>query len=129
RVRPGGPGPADRRGRALLRPRAVPLLEAGGPHMTLTAAQFPDFYRAVNGYKPFPWQGRLVEEVVKANGLWPAVLDLPTSAGKTSALDAAVFLLALQAGESVHKRRAGLRTFFVVDRRVVVDEAAEKARK
>jgi CRISPR-associated endonuclease/helicase Cas3 len=97
--------------------------------MTLTAKQFPDFYREVNGYEPFPWQARLVEEIDKAGGLWPAVLDLPTSAGKTSALDAAVFLLALQAGRSVHERTAAIRTFFVVDRRIVVDEAAEKARK
>ena len=97
--------------------------------MTLSAKHFPAFYEAVNDYAPFPWQARLVEEIESANGVWPAVLDLPTSAGKTSALDAAVFLLALQAGESVHKRTAALRTFFVVDRRIVVDEAAIKARK
>jgi CRISPR-associated endonuclease/helicase Cas3 len=96
--------------------------------MTLTAEQFPAFYRAVNGYDPFPWQTRLVEAVVAHGGLWPAVLDLPTSAGKTSTLDAAVLLLALQAGESIHERTAAIRTFFVVDRRIVVDEAAEKAR-
>lgn len=97
--------------------------------MTLSAAEFPAFYHAVNGFKPFPWQKRLVEEVIAHSGLWPSVLDLPTSAGKTSALDAAVFLLALQAGVSVHERKAALRTFFVVDRRIVVDEAADKARK
>ncbi len=97
--------------------------------MTLSAAEFPAFYRAVNGYDPFPWQTRLVKEVAANGGLWPAVLDLPTSAGKTSALDAAVFLLALQAGVSVHERKAAIRTFFVVDRRIVVDEAADKARK
>lgn len=97
--------------------------------MTLTGEAFPDFYEAVNGFKPFPWQARLVQEVVANGGLWPAVLGLPTSAGKTSALDAAVFLLALQAGKSVHARTAAIRTFFVVDRRIVVDEAADKARK
>jgi CRISPR-associated endonuclease/helicase Cas3 len=97
--------------------------------MTLTPDRFPAFYRAVNGYDPLPWQTRLVEEVAAHGGLWPAVLDLPTSAGKTSALDAAVFLLAMQAGKSVHERTAAIRTFFVVDRRIVVDEAAEKARK
>jgi CRISPR-associated endonuclease/helicase Cas3 len=96
--------------------------------MTLTATQFPDFYRAVNGFTPFPWQTRLVETVTAHGGLWPSVLDLPTSSGKTSALDVAVFLLAMQAGESVHDRTAALRTFFVVDRRIVVDEAADKAR-
>ena len=97
--------------------------------MTLTANQFPAFYRAVNGYPPFPWQTRLVETITAAGGLWPTVLDLPTSSGKTSALDAAVFLLAMQAGKSVHERTAALRTFFVVDRRIVVDEAGDKARK
>ncbi len=96
--------------------------------MSLSVKQFPDFYRAVNGYEPFPWQTRLVEEVDAHGGLWPAVLDLPTSAGKTSALDAAVFLLAMQAGKSVHQRTAPIRTYFVVDRRIVVDEAGEKAR-
>lgn len=106
--------------------------------MSLTAAEFPAFYEAVNGYRPFPWQANLVAGVDAHAGLWPAVLDLPTGSGKTSALDAAVFLLALEVtvGEGgvltpkpVHERNAAVRTFFVVDRRIVVDEAAEKARK
>lgn len=101
--------------------------------MTLTYAQFADFYAAVNGFAPFPWQERLVKVVGENDGRWPNVLDLPTSAGKTSALDAAVFLLALEVdGDTprpVGKRAAALRTFFVVDRRIVVDEAATKARK
>jgi CRISPR-associated endonuclease/helicase Cas3 len=105
--------------------------------MSLEPDQFADFYTAVNGYPPFPWQKRLVEQVVAHCGRWPAVLDLPTSAGKTSALDAVVFLLALQVTKErgqfkpipVHKRAAAIRTFFVVDRRIVVDEAGEKARK
>jgi len=53
----------------------------------------------VNGYEPFPWQTRLVNVVGEHAGRWPAVLDLPTSSGKTSALDAAVFLLALDVTE------------------------------
>lgn len=104
--------------------------------MILDGEAFPAFYEAVNGFKPFPWQSRLVREIetrsvpeVESDRVWPTVLDLPTSAGKTSALDAAVFLLAQQAGQSVHERKAALRTFFVVDRRIVVDEAADKARK
>lgn len=100
--------------------------------------QFAAFYRAANGYPPFPWQARLVKEIHAHGGRWPAVLDLPTSAGKTSALDAAVFLLALEVVEGkdgkpwpkpVEKRAAAVRTFFVVDRRIVVDEAGEKAKK
>ncbi len=95
--------------------------------MTLTVADFPTFYAALNGYPPFPWQCELVRVVEEHGGRWPAVLDLPTSAGKTSALDAAVFLLALQSGKAIGERTAALRTFFVVDRRIVVDEAGEKA--
>lgn len=97
--------------------------------MSLTAKDFPDFYRVANGYAPFPWQRRLVETVAAGGGRWPDVLDLPTSAGKTSALDAAVFLLALEAGKGVHEREAALRSFYVVDRRIVVDEAGMKARR
>jgi CRISPR-associated endonuclease/helicase Cas3 len=105
--------------------------------MSLGPEHFADFYAAVNGYPPFPWQKELVKQVVAHGGRWPAVLDLPTSAGKTSALDAAVFLLALEVNEEkgrfkprpVLERSAAVRTFFVVDRRIVVDEAGEKARK
>jgi CRISPR-associated endonuclease/helicase Cas3 len=102
--------------------------------VSLTVNDFPRFFEAVNGYAPFPWQTRLVHEIVQhRSGYWPPVLGLPTSAGKTSALDIAVFLLALEVEggkpKAVCERRAALRTFFIVDRRIVVDEAAEKARK
>ncbi|HLJ96706.1 MAG TPA: type I-U CRISPR-associated helicase/endonuclease Cas3 [Gemmataceae bacterium] len=102
--------------------------------MSLTVNDFPRFFQAVNGYPPFPWQARLVHEITQhRSGYWPPVLSLPTSAGKTSALDIAVFLLALEVEDGKPKavcaRKAALRTFFIVDRRIVVDEAAEKARK
>jgi CRISPR-associated endonuclease/helicase Cas3 len=102
--------------------------------VSLTVNDFPRFFEAVNGYAPFPWQTRLVHEIVQhRSGYWPPILGLPTSAGKTSVLDIAVFLLALEVEDGkpkpVCERRAALRTFFVVDRRIVVDEAGEKARK
>lgn len=87
---------------------------------------FARFYRAAHGHDPFPWQSRLCREVCA--GGWPAVLALPTAAGKTSAIDIAVFALALEAGRPLADRRAPLRVFFVVDRRLVVDQAAEHAR-
>jgi CRISPR-associated endonuclease/helicase Cas3 len=88
---------------------------------------FARFYRAVHGYDPFPWQSRLCRAVCESD--WPAVLALPTAAGKTSAIDVAVFALALQAGQPLAERRAPLRVFFVIDRRLVVDQAADHARR
>src|SRR5260370_1249433 len=86
---------------------------------------FARFYEAVHGYPPFGWQVRLLNRVSTEG--WPLTIDLPTSSGKTSAIDVAVFHLALEA-ESPN-RRAPLRVFFIIDRRVVVDEAAEHAVK
>jgi CRISPR-associated endonuclease/helicase Cas3 len=57
------------------------------------------------------------------------VLALPTAAGKTSTIDIAVFALALQAGKPLRDRTAPLRIFFVIDRRLVVDQAANHARR
>ena len=95
--------------------------------MSLTPDVFESFYESVHGYQPFPWQSRLARQVA-AQG-WPAVLALPTAAGKTSAIDIAVFALALQAGEALAHRSAPLRVFFVIDRRLVVDQTAEHARR
>ena len=93
----------------------------------MTPEQFAAFYEAVHGYNPFPWQQRLARQV--AEGVWPSVLALPTASGKTSALDVAVFHLALEAGKSLSDRVAPIRIFFVIDRRLVVDQAAEHARE
>ena len=89
--------------------------------MTLTPGDFPAFYDAVHGFAPFPWQARLAGEV--AGPGWPAVLALPTAAGKTSAIDVAVFTLALAAGAPLAARTAPLRVFFVIDRRYGISGA------
>jgi CRISPR-associated endonuclease/helicase Cas3 len=97
--------------------------------MSLSASDFPKFYESLHGYEPFPWQRELVKRIISdPDGRWPSVLALPTSAGKTSAIDVAVFLLALEADKPIAERREAIRTFFVVDRRIVVDEAGEHAR-
>lgn len=69
---------------------------------------------------PFPWQKRLAARVW--SGDWPRAIALPTAAGKTTCLDIAVFALACGAKE------AARRIFFVVDRRIVVDQAFEHAK-
>lgn len=94
----------------------------------LSATDFADYFRAVHGDSPFPWQQALLERLACGAG-WPAALDLPTAAGKTAALDAALFHLALEASLPREARRAPLRIALVVDRRLVVDGACERARR
>jgi CRISPR-associated endonuclease/helicase Cas3 len=83
---------------------------------------FTVFFEALHGYPPFPWQERLMRDLCEV-GVWPDVLALPTGSGKTSVLDLAVFHLAMQATLPARERTAPRRIFFVIDRRIVVDEA------
>lgn len=76
--------------------------------------------------EPFPWQTMLAEHAAK--GDWPKVISLPTASGKTACLDAALFGLAAGAALG-NAERLPRRIWFVVDRRIVVDEAFERARK
>ena len=85
--------------------------------------EFAAFFHAVHGQDPFPWQERLAHQISETG--WPAVLDLPTGTGKTAALDVAVFNLALAAGGT--PRVAPLRIVYVVDRRIIVDQAHQRA--
>ncbi len=93
--------------------------------MELGPSDFSGFFRAIHDHDPFPWQQALVEQLAKRDE-WPDVLDLPTGTGKTAALDAAVFHLALRADEP---GRAALRIALVVDRRLVVDDAFARAER
>jgi CRISPR-associated endonuclease/helicase Cas3 len=93
----------------------------------LTVSDFAAFFTAVHGVEPFPWQDRLLHQLAET-GNWPDLLDLPTGAGKTAALDIALFHLALDADKAV-KRHAPVRIAFLVDRRLIVDEAYNRALK
>jgi CRISPR-associated endonuclease/helicase Cas3 len=95
--------------------------------MTLSVGDFAAFHEAVHGWSPFDWQRRLLEQVVGERA-WPRVLDLPTGAGKTTCIDIALFALALDAQEN-DARWCPRRIAMVVDRRIVVDQVAERGRK
>lgn len=86
---------------------------------------FTAVFKALHGVEPFPWQRRLADAVV-SSGKWPN-LALPTAAGKTSAIDVALYHLALEADTPSHERKAPRRILFVVDRRTVVDDAYRRA--
>ncbi|GAB4210757.1 MAG: hypothetical protein OHK0013_31780 [Sandaracinaceae bacterium] len=93
----------------------------------MTLPSFSELFRALHGFEPFPWQARLADRVLQACARgeaspWPRLLDLPTGAGKTSALDVALYTLACA------PTRLPRRTVLVVDRRIVVDQAGDHAR-
>lgn len=100
---------------------------------------------------PFAWQSALAEKVsctsLSSDGdradcrpsgsdeesqYWPDAIALPTGSGKTSCIDIAVFALAVRAWRIPLKPHrviaAPRRIFYVVDRRIIVDEAYERAR-
>jgi CRISPR-associated endonuclease/helicase Cas3 len=95
----------------------------------LSTSDFGAFHAAVHsGNQPFAWQQRLLEKVV-ADKAWPRVLDLPTGAGKTTCIDVALFALALDAANEPAARWCPRRIAMIVDRRIVVDQVAERGRK
>ena len=79
------------------------------------AVDFPVAFAALTGAPaPVSWQTRLFGKL--RDGDVPPALDLPTGLGKTSVI--VLWLLALASGA-----RIGRRLFYIVDRRVVVDQA------
>lgn len=97
--------------------------------MTLSTTEFSEFHAAVhNGKKPFAWQQRLLEQIVHEK-TWPHILDLPTGTGKTTCIDIALFALALDAANEIRNRWCPRRIAMVVDRKIVVDQVAERGRE
>ncbi len=94
---------------------------------------FEEFFREFNctddgqTLDPFPWQRDFAERA--ASGNWPEFIAAPTGSGKTACLEVAVYALATQASLPVSERNACRRIFFIVNRRVIVDEAFERARR
>lgn len=104
--------------------------------MTLDATRFSEFFREAHRdpetgttFDPFPWQQRLADRVCSPgdDAAWPDALALPTGSGKTTCIDIALLALACQADLPTSERKAPRRILFVVDRRVIVDEAFQHA--
>ena len=89
---------------------------------------FPEFYHAVHGREPFPWQARLASDVLKQDR-WPAEIGVPTGLGKTACLDIAVWWLSSQADRAPKRRTAPTRIWWVVNRRLLVDSTADHAER
>jgi CRISPR-associated endonuclease/helicase Cas3 len=95
----------------------------------LDRAGFATFFEGLRGHEPFPWQQRLVSRLVEKplDFAVPDVIAVPTGLGKTAVIDAWAYALAarVQSGAVALPRRLCL----VVDRRLVVDDAAAHARE
>ncbi|HVX90847.1 MAG TPA: type I-U CRISPR-associated helicase/endonuclease Cas3 [Candidatus Paceibacterota bacterium] len=93
----------------------------------MTSLNFAEFFREVHGVPPLPWQNRLARQLAEGQE-WPDLIDLPTASGKTACIDIALFHLAscAQRGEPW---KAARRIVFVVDRRIIVDAAADRAQR
>lgn len=89
------------------------------PTKELTAAfDFDGAFTRLSGHGPFPWQRRLFHMLCE--GCVPSAVDIPTGLGKTTVM--ACWLLARANGAPLPRRLV-----YVVDRRVVVDQATEFA--
>jgi CRISPR-associated endonuclease/helicase Cas3 len=100
--------------------------ESQNDRASTAATFFAVGFRELTGHEPFEWQSRFFLELIA--GRWPEQCDIPTGLGKTSVM--AIWLLALiwqvKRGEEITAPR---RLVYIVDRRVVVDQATLEAEK
>lgn len=93
----------------------------------LTVSDFPAFFAAVNGgHPPFDWQQRLLDLLI-STGHWPDLISAPTGSGKSNVVDVHVFANALSSSGS--GPRVARRMSVVVNRRALVDQHQERARR
>lgn len=86
---------------------------------------FSAFLRALDLPEPYDWQRAFAERC--AAGDPPTVVGVPTGSGKTTAVEALVWALAMQADRAAAERTVGVRTVWAIDRRILVDEVHERA--
>jgi len=84
---------------------------------------FGKYFSLLTGRIPYLWQRKLFQDL--AVGRWPEVVPLPTGSGKTSVMH--VWLLALAWSLKTGEGQVPRRLAWVVNRRVVVDQASDEA--
>lgn len=93
------------------------------PEITFLQHHFRLWSKA--GQEPYGWQIRVFQQFL--GGQFPAELAVPTGLGKTSVMAVWLAALAWQAIQNPANVRIPRRLIWVVDRRVVVDQATEEA--
>lgn len=86
---------------------------------------FRDYFKNLTEYDPFDWQERLFQKFLC--GDFPDACDVPTGLGKTSVIT--IWLVALGCLLRDKDRKLPLRLVYVVDRRVIVDQATDEAER
>ena len=88
--------------------------------------EFRKIFKDITGNDPYPWQCRLYNLFLE--GKIPTRLDIPTGLGKTSIIF--IWIIAIYNSYSTNLgTRIPSRLVYIVDRRVIVDQASEEARK
>ena len=87
---------------------------------------FKELFHDLMRHDPYPWQKRFYDRLI--NGDVPDALGIPTGLGKTSVIP--IWLIALS--DSLKRQggaRVPMRLVYIVDRRVIVDQASDTARR
>jgi CRISPR-associated endonuclease/helicase Cas3 len=85
---------------------------------------FKNCFKWLTGNEPFEWQERLFQKFLNSD--LPNACDVPTGLGKTSVMT--IWLIALGCLLKEKDRKIPLRLVYVVDRRVIVDQATDEAK-
>jgi CRISPR-associated endonuclease/helicase Cas3 len=93
--------------------------------MSVASTSFTADFLCLTSHAPMRWQSRLFEQFLARK--FPAAVDLPTGFGKTSVM--AIWLLARAHAAKDILAAIPRRLIYVVDRRVVVDQATAEAQK
>jgi CRISPR-associated endonuclease/helicase Cas3 len=86
---------------------------------------FRESFQQLTGNDPFDWQERLFHKFLA--GEFPDACDIPTGLGKTNVMT--IWLIALGCWMKQPVRKIPLRLVYVVDRRVIVDQATDEAER
>ena len=93
--------------------------------VAVAKSDFATHFEGLTGNQPYPWQQKLFD--LFSTGEIPPDVNLPTGSGKTSIIGIWLLALARQAVEQSQAMTIPRRLVWVVNRRVVVDQATEEA--
>lgn len=85
-------------------------------------SDFNKMFQKITKNQPYPWQTRLYRSFIQGN--FPNILDIPTGLGKTSVMTIWMLALITNTDRSIH---IPTRLVYIVDRRVIVDQASTEA--